>query len=286
MMGLAMGSPLIQHLGIVGVGLIGGSIGAAVRARGLAVKVTGLGRNAAKLQGAIESGIIDVATDDWSRLADCDFAVVATPVDRIVEDVLALNRHCHAGTIVTDAGSVKGSICSGISGDTAIRFVGSHPLAGSEKAGIAHSDAELFQGRVCVVTPDSHTDAGDLAKVKSFWEGLGMRVLSMTPDEHDRRLARTSHLPHLTAAALSCLLESADRSLTSTGFRDTTRIASGDPALWRAIFEANSAAMLTETDRLITLLAQWKEWIAQQDWQRLTAGLQAAKDARDALRDG
>lgn len=278
-------SCLIQHLGIVGVGLIGGSIGAAGRQRGLAARVTGWGRSSAKLQEAVARGILDEATDDWGRLANCDFVVVATPVDRIVADVLSLAEHCRAGTIVTDAGSVKGSICSALAGEGRIRFVGSHPLAGSEKTGFVHADPELFQGRVCVVTPEDHTDAGAAQVVQSFWEGLGMQVLTMSPTDHDRRLARTSHLPHLAAAALCHLLELEDRPLTATGFRDTTRIAAGDPELWRAIFEANADAVAAETDRLIEILSQWRVRIANQDWKGLTEDLRVAKVAREAIRD-
>ncbi len=285
MMPVVMVSPLIQHLGIVGVGLIGGSIGTAARQRGLASKVTGLGRNVAKLQRAVDAGILNAATDDWAELSSCDFVVVATPVDRIVDDILALNSHCQPGTIVTDAGSVKGSICNGIPRDATIRFVGSHPLAGSEKAGFAHADLELFSGRVCVLTPEVQSDTGAIEVVKAFWEALGMVVFSMSPAEHDRRVARTSHLPHLTAAALSCLLETQDRPLAATGFRDTTRIASGDPGLWRAIFEANAAAMLEETDRLIRLLTEWRAWMATDDWEQLANGLRIAKETRDALSD-
>lgn len=276
---------MVHHLGIVGVGLIGGSIGAAARQLGFASKVTGMGRNAGKLQKAIQAGILDAATDDLDELSACDFIVVATPVDRIVDDVLALNGICCPGTIVTDAGSVKGSICDGVPQNAAIRFVGSHPLAGSEKAGFAHADPELFAGRVCVVTPQDHSDAAAFDVVKAFWEALGMVVYSMSPEEHDIRLARTSHLPHLTAAALSCLLETQDRPFAATGFRDTTRIASGDPGLWRAIFEANASAMLEETSRLITLLAEWKDWIANEEWEQLANGLRHAKEIRDALRD-
>lgn len=284
MMTAAMCAARIQHLGIVGVGLIGGSIGAAVRSRGLAETVTGLGRSVSKLQGAVDEGILDDATDDVCELSDCDFVVVATPVDRIVGDVQSFASCCRSAAFVTDAGSVKASICDGVSASKGIRFVGSHPLAGSERTGFAHADANLFQDRVCVVTPNAATDADALRFVQAFWESIGMRVIRMSPDEHDRRLARTSHLPHLTAAALSFLLESADRPLTSTGFRDTTRIAAGDPELWRAIFSANSEAMLQETDRLIDLLTQWRDWMAKEDWLRLTKDLRVAKEAREALR--
>jgi prephenate dehydrogenase len=181
---------------------------------------------------------------------------------------------------------VKGSICAALEGERRIRFVGSHPLAGSEKTGFVHADAELFQSRVCVITPGDHTDAAAAQVVQTFWDRLGMHTLTMSPAVHDRRLARTSHLPHLTAAALCCLLESEDRRLTATGFRDTTRIAAGDPGLWRAIFEANADAVAAETDRLIELLSQWRDRIAKQDWEGLTDGLRVAKVARDAIRSG
>jgi prephenate dehydrogenase len=277
--------PLVQHLGIIGVGLIGGSIGAAARKRGLAEKITGLGRSAAKLHGAIESSIIDSATEDFADLADCDLVIVATPVNRIVDDVLSLANCCSRQTVVTDAGSVKEVICSRIPSDLGIRFIGSHPLAGSEKSGFIHANAELFRGRVCVLTPDSDTDSAAIDLLRRFWMSLGMVVLKMSPAEHDRRLARTSHLPHLAAAALTSLLQDGDRPLAATGFRDTTRIAAGDPELWRAIFEANAAAVVQETDRLIQLLSRWRDQMTRNDWESLTRELGAAKLARESIRD-
>lgn len=278
-------SPLIEHLGIVGVGLIGGSIGAAVRQNGIASKVTGLGRSAARLAAAVKAGCIDAATEDVGQFEDCDLVVVTTPVDHIVDDILAVSRHCRPGTIITDAGSVKGSICNSIPRDAGIRFVGAHPLAGSEKSGFEHADAQLFQGRVCVLTPDDKTHSDALEAVRRFWKALGMIVHEMSPAEHDRQLARTSHLPHLVAAALSCLLYEKDRPFVASGFRDTTRIAAGDPELWRAIVAANASAIQEETGRLIQLLTKWRDYIGAEDWDQLADALRQGKDARDAIHD-
>jgi prephenate dehydrogenase len=276
----------LHTLTIVGVGLIGGSIGLAARRRGLAERIVGVGRQQASLDPALAMGAIDEASlDVVAAVRRADVAVFCTPVDRIAEQVLAAGPHCQPGTLLTDAGSTKAAIVAAIDGKLPknVHFVGSHPLAGSEKRGPEFADADLYQGRLTVVTPTSRTHSVGLERAKSFWQALGSRVKVMSPPEHDQALAMTSHLPHLTAAALAGILPAALHELTATGFRDTTRVAAGDPALWTGIFLQNRMAMLEALGALQDRVIEFKQAIMKNDRATLDALLAQAKRTRDAL---
>jgi prephenate dehydrogenase len=162
-------------------------------------------------------------------------------------------------------------------------FVGSHPLAGSEKRGPEHAQAHLFQGRLTIVTRTPRTDPVALERIVSFWQALGSRVQILDPEEHDRALALTSHLPHLVASALAGLLPSGLHELTATGFRDTTRVASGDPSLWTGIFRQNRASVLEVLDRLGEHLAGFRAALAADDAALIDNWLAQGKRGRDAL---
>jgi cyclohexadieny/prephenate dehydrogenase len=271
---------------IVGAGLIGGSLGLAVKQRGLARIVRGIGRQQASLEraravGAIDEGFVEPA----AALAGAGLVVFCTPVDRIAEQVLAFAPHCSPGTLLTDAGSTKGTIVAAVEDHlpSGIAFVGSHPLAGSEKRGPDHADANLFEGRWTVVTRTPRTDPAALEKIVDFWQAVGARVTIMTPDDHDRALAITSHLPHLLAAALAGILPAELFDLTATGFRDTTRIAAGDPGLWTAICAHNREALLSALVPLDERLRQFRRALENRDWTALESLLVQAKKVRDAL---
>ncbi len=276
----------IGTLTIVGVGLIGGSIGLAARRRGLAGRVVGAGRNAASLERARAVGAIDAASLDLTAaVAEAEVAVFCTPVDRIAEQVLAAAPGCAPGTLLTDAGSTKAAIVGQLDGrlPPGIVFVGSHPIAGSERRGPDHADADLFQGRLTVVTPGPATDPAAVERTVAFWQALGSRVRRMSPEEHDRALAFTSHLPHLLAAALAGALPDGLRDLTATGFRDTTRIAGGDPALWTGIFAQNRTAVLAALEALTDRLQAFRAALEAGDAAALDDLLTQAKKVRDAL---
>jgi cyclohexadieny/prephenate dehydrogenase len=276
----------IETLTIVGVGLIGGSIGLAAKARKLAARVIGAGRNPASLDvaravGAIDEGMLDLN----AAIHRAELTVFCTPVDKIVEQVLAAGAGCASGTLLTDAGSTKGYIVTNIEGrlPAGVEFVGSHPLAGSEKRGPEHADAKLFHNRWTVVTQTPRTDAAALEKTKTFWQALGAKVRVMTPEDHDHALAHTSHLPHLVAAALAGTLPDGLKDLVATGFRDTTRIAAGDSDLWTAIFAQNRSAVLEALAPLADRLDEFKRLLEAQDWIALDRLLTQAKKVRDAL---
>jgi prephenate dehydrogenase len=276
----------VNTLTIVGVGLIGGSIGLAAKRRGLARHVRGVGRHQSSLDRAREVGAVDETfLDPDPAIAGADLVVFCTPVDHIADQVLAAAPHYAAGALVTDAGSTKALIVRQLDGrlPKGVAFVGSHPLAGSEKRGPEFADADLFQNRWTVLTPTEQTEPQALDRVQSFWHGLGSRTRVMSPEEHDRALALTSHLPHLLASALAGILPDELRGLTASGFRDTTRIAAGDPELWSAIFAHNRPALLAALAAFEQNLRDFRAAVEAQDWPTVTDRLAHAKKVRDAL---
>jgi prephenate dehydrogenase len=276
----------IQTLTIVGVGLIGGSIGLAAKQRGLAKHILGVGRRRASLQQALARGAVDEVFVDFSEAVNrADVAVFCTPVDMIAEQILAAAPQCKAGALLTDAGSTKAALVRGLAGrlPAGVSFVGSHPLAGSEKRGPEHADANLFDGKLTVITPTAETKKAVVDRASTFWRALGSDVRIMDPEEHDRALALTSHVPHLVAAALVSLLKSELFPLTATGFRDTTRVAAGDPALWTGIVLQNRQPVLAGLQLLAESLDRFREALTRSDRVTLDRLLAESKLMRDAL---
>lgn len=277
---------MIETLTIVGVGLIGGSIGLAAKRHGLADRIVGAGRHASTLDRARTLGAIDEGVTDYlEAVREANVVVFCTPVDRIVEQVLAAGAVCRPGTLLTDAGSTKAAIVGAVEGrlPPGVDYVGSHPLAGSEKRGPEHARADLFDGRLVIVTPTATTPTLAVERTLAFWEALGARVRLMSPEEHDGALALTSHLPHLAASALAGILPESLRELTATGFRDTTRVASGDPELWTGIFEQNCRAVLDCLSLFTERLAEFRTALESRNHEALHNLLAQGKGARDAL---
>jgi prephenate dehydrogenase len=271
---------------IIGVGLIGGSIGLALRERKLAERVIGVGRRAATLRKAKQLGIVNATTLRLEEgVAEADLVVVATPISQIVDQVCAAAPACRPGTLITDAGSTKATIVESLNGQIpdSIRFVGSHPLAGSEKSGPEAATADLFEGRVVVVTPSRTTHNGAAEDAADFWSALGATVFLMSPEEHDAALASTSHLPHLLASLLAGATPRADLPLTATGWQDTTRIAAGDPELWTQIFLDNKRNVLKSLARFEKTMHRAKAAIERGDAKTLNRLLTEAKAIRDAV---
>ena len=279
--------PNARNVAIVGVGLIGGSIGLALRKRGLAGNVTGVGRNQATLDKALAVGAVDRATTDLEAgVANADIVVIATPVDSIAEYVCQVAAAASLARLITDAGSTKGLICrevdSRLSGKSE-NFVGSHPLAGDHRTGPENARDDLLEGRTVVITPTSDTCGEVLEIAREFWQSLGAMVHVMSPEEHDQALAGMSHLPHLVASALAKCTPPEYLPLAATGWADTTRVAAGDAELWTQIFSQNSAAMLPALDRLIAQLQEMRTQMATGEWPHLQKTLHQAKQIRDAL---
>lgn len=271
---------------IVGVGLIGGSIGLALRKRNLAKNIIGIGRRQASLRIARQIGAVDHTTIDLNKgVAEAELIIIGVPVGHVVEHVRLAAQHCPERTLITDVGSVKQAIVEPLDAGLArgCRFLGGHPVAGSEKAGPANASAELFEGRLTILTPTKNTRAEDFDALESFWQSLGSIVVSMTPENHDRALAMTSHLPHAAAAALAAAIPEQFFRLAGSGLLDATRVAAGDPELWRQIFTLNRDNVLTALEQFGASLSALHGAIRDGNQEELARFLTLAKKNRDAM---
>jgi len=276
----------LSSVAIVGTGLIGGSIGLGLRKFRLAEKIIGVGRRQASLRVARRVGAVTNTTVELPKgVAEAELVVVCTPVAGIVEHVREVARHCPQGTLITDVGSTKETIVAaldeGLPRDC--RFLGGHPLAGSEKSGAGHARAELFEGRLAILTPTRNTRAEDFDLLERFWEGLGSVVVQMSAEEHDRAVAMTSHLPHVVAAALAAAVPENLFRLSGTGILDSTRLAAGDPVLWGQILALNRQHVLSALEKYGAELAALHAAIRDEDQAALERLLTIAKKNRDAL---
>ena len=260
---------------VVGTGLIGGSIGMRLRAVGW--HVTGRDQDPARAERARELGALDAVGDD----AEAAVTFVATPVHAVpAEARRALGA---GGGLVTDVGGVKASIVEAV-GDA--RFVGGHPMAGSEQEGVDGADPELFEGATWVLTPTEGTDAAAYAQVRQIVGTLGAEVVTLPPDRHDELVAVVSHVPHLAAAALMRLADERSEEhrallrLAAGGFRDMTRIASGHPGIWPDICSDNRTAIVAVLDELTAALRHMRDVVAVDDRKELLAALEQARAAR------
>ena len=283
---------MIERLGLIGVGLIGGSLAAALREADYVREVVGYGRSLANLEDATRLGLIDAALPSPEAVArTADMVVLAVPVGSISTSLAQIADSISPRTIVTDVGSVKLGVVDAareILPANYRRFVGAHPIAGTERSGAVAARADLFRGRRVVLTPDADTDADAIAQVQAMWAATGAEVVQMPAADHDRILAASSHLPHALAYALVDMLVRMDEhrevfDCAAGGFRDFTRIAASDPTMWRDIFIANAehvVALLRQYQDEIETLAQA---IERGDTQWLVETLARAKHARDAL---
>lgn len=279
-------TPPAANVCIVGVGLLGGSLALALKQRRLASRIIGTDRLPALLGRGVERGLLDVAEPDLGKaVAAADVVVFCTPVDAIAAQVLSAAPECRPGTLLTDVGSTKRAIVAAVEGKLppGIDFVGGHPLAGSEKSGPEYARLDLFEGRLVLLTPMATTSPAAVEHARTFWLALGARVETIDPAEHDRALALTSHLPHLVASALAGVLPEAWRHLTATGFRDTTRLASSNPEMWRAIFMHNREHVLEAIDRFGTQFAALRSAIEGGDIAELERLLEESRQVRDSL---
>jgi prephenate dehydrogenase len=282
---------VIRRLAIVGVGLLGGSLAKAARARGVASEIVGVGRDLSRLEPARRDGVLDrITTELADGVRDADVVVLGAPVITILSLLETLAKVTGSDTIVTDVGSTKGAIVAAADrlGRThPLRFVGSHPMAGSEQSGYAHARVDLFQGATVVVTPSDHCEPAAVKRIVALWEGVGAgRVVTLDPETHDRAVAAISHLPHLVAFALVDAVERFEPgafALAAGGFRDTTRIAAADPTMWEEIFLANREALAASLSVYRDALADLEHLIASHDGAALRAAIARIKARREAL---
>jgi len=280
----------VDCLGVVGVGLIGGSFALSLQAAGCVRRVLGFGRTAATLQTAVSLGVVDEIAAGWADLSRCDLVLLAAPVGQLPAIMGEVSRHLAVDALVTDAGSTKRDViacASAALGATLPRFVPAHPIAGAEASGPAAARAGLFEGRPVVLTPDARTDARAVERVRSLWEATGARVLQMEAGAHDVALAATSHLPHVLAFAMMNLVAqrpggAAMLELTGGGFRDFTRIAASSPEMWRDICLSNADLLCAEIDGYAERLARLRAAIARGDGVELAREFGLAREARVA----
>jgi prephenate dehydrogenase len=266
-------------LSILGVGLLGGSIGLALKSKSSHYHVTGYGHRSATLDVAKKHGAIDqFSTDPAEAVRDADLAVLCTPVGTFEDLLRRIGPALKPGTVVTDVGSTKRSICRLAEQilPAGIHFIGSHPMAGSEQRGIEAAKAKLYEGALCITTPTSRTDSSILRQVESFWQLLGMRVTRLTPEDHDRLLADVSHLPHALAAALVLMQSDQSLPIAGKGYSDTTRIAAGDAGLWRDIFIDNADNLRDSIHRFRQHLDRLEAMLEPAKARELTQWLNAA----------
>ena len=283
---------MINRLALIGVGLIGGSLARALRDAGHVREVIGYGRGLANLQRAVELGVADrVETSLSTAVRDADMVVLATPVGSMAEILTAITPYLASDAVVTDVGSVKGTIASAARaalGEKLSNFVPGHPIAGTERTGVEASFSSLFVGRRVVLTPLPETSAAAVTRVRAMWQAAGAEVVNMSVEHHDSVLAATSHLPHLLAYALVDMLARLDDSreifaYAAGGFRDFTRIASSDPEMWRDISLANRDAIVSMLKKYRTEVDGLIKAVSAGDGEKLQTLFAHAKAARDAL---
>ncbi len=285
-----------KHVTIVGVGLIGGSLGMILKRRGLADRVVGVGRSVDNLALAVQRGAIDAyERNPKTAMTGADLVILATPVDSYAAQLGEWNEALAPGTIVSDVGSVKGAVVERAESlvPDGVHFVGAHPIAGKEASGVGAGSLDLFAGSLCLITPTSNTDPGALVTVRRLWEAAGAVVRSMDPFAHDWVLGAVSHLPHVVAFVLMhALLTLQHRTkdggdlleYAGGGLRDTTRIAASSPEMWRDICLENRDNLLLMIDAFEQHLQRFKALIDENDRRGLELEITNARDARRRLR--
>jgi prephenate dehydrogenase len=275
----------LRTVSILGVGLLGGSIGLAIKQRINSCRVVGYGHKRETLNSALRRGAIDEAFDDpASAVRGADLVILCTPVG-VFPDMLGAIAPAIGDALLTDVGSTKRTVVALAEKLLPIqgRFVGSHPMAGSEKRGIEFARADLCNGATCIVTPTDRSDPQAAADIESFWKMLGMRTIRVSPADHDRRMAQISHLPHALAAILVAAADDEALQLAGKGFLDVTRIAAGDGALWRDILVDNRDNMRECISRLKTELDKLGALLEPGSGEELRAFLDEAGGRRGRL---
>lgn len=276
-----------QKVTLVGVGLLGGSLGLALKQRKLARRVEGFVRRPESVQECQKLGVVDAASLDLSAaVRDADLIVFCTPLAQMRELAERMRTHVAPRAIVTDVGSVKASVVKDLE-PLFPEFVGSHPMAGSEKTGPAAATADLFRGAVCIVTPTAKSNPKSVDRIEELWRSIGAITRRLSPEAHDELVSRSSHLPHLLAAQLVNYVLGADRPkdqglLCANGFRDTTRIASGSPEMWRDIAVSNRQNLARELAEFIDDLQEVRAALEKGDLRRIEEFFSEAKKRRDA----
>jgi prephenate dehydrogenase len=277
---------------IVGVGLIGGSLAKVLKAENLAGEIIGAGRSRQSLELALKLGVIDhIAQDARQAVKDADLVVLASPVGIFETTAREIGSLLKKGAILTDVGSVKGSLVRTIEAliPAGVHFVPAHPIAGKEKFGVAEATEKLFRGAKCILTPTKKTNEQALSAVKGIWAAAGSKVIVMDPDMHDKVFAAVSHMPHVAAFAMMCAVAELNTgtedylNFSGAGFRDFTRIAGSSPEMWKDICLLNRDNIIQMMDRYQAALNTFREELLAGDGAKLETHLKASSDARRGL---
>lgn len=277
---------LFGKVAILGTGLIGGSVALAMKKKKLANQIVGFSQQESSLKTAMSMGAIDHKTRDVIKaIQGADLIILAAPVHVILEHIEVIAKHLKRGAIVTDVGSSKVAIVDAVEKffPQHALFVGSHPIAGSEKSGIKYADANLFQGATCLMTPVEKTNPLARDKVKHLWEQLGMNVRLMGALEHDEVMAFVSHLPHIVAFSLMSSIPADFFCFAAAGLKDTVRIAGSSPKVWADISLSNYRNVIKAIDEMVKNLAEVRKAIVEKDDLVLTQVLQQAKTKHEGL---
>jgi prephenate dehydrogenase len=284
---------MFEQLGLIGCGLMGGSFALALKRAKLVKRVVGYSKSPSTTERARQLGVIDVAAPSaLLAVSGADLVLVAVPVAASEATFKAIRHGVSADTLVMDVGSTKGDVIEaarrGLQTQFA-SFVPAHPIAGKEVAGVEHAEASLFDGRQVILTPTKTTLRSNVQRATQVWTAIGAQVSSMTPQEHDSAFAAVSHLPHLLAFAfVNGIAEQPDgaRMLDhgGTGFRDFTRIAASDPAVWRDILLANREQVLLQSQAFRKMLMHFEALLATGDAQALEEAIEAARRTRSQWR--
>lgn len=279
-----------QKITLVGVGLLGGSLGLAIKQRRIAAKVDGFVRRSISIDECEKMGVVDHATRDLKRAVEnADLVILCTPLSRMRELTEQMLPGLKKGVIVTDVGSVKTSVVEELEplvAEAGGHFVGSHPMAGGERIGVSAARADLFVNSVCLVTPTPGSQKDAVRQVEEFWKALGARLLKMSPHLHDDLVSRASHLPHVVAAELANYVLSPvhpeeQTKVCANGFRDTTRVASGSPEMWRDIALANRKNLGRVLGVFIEDLQEFRLALENGDVKAIEEFFEKAKQRRD-----
>ena len=276
----------MKRIGVVGLGLIGGSFASGLKKRGLVEQIVGYDKDAASLASALEAGVIDCAASSVADSAkSVDIMIIAVPVLSVqsILEQIPLNK------IITDVGSVKAPIIEAsrmVYGKVPEKLVPGHPIAGSEKQGVTSANPDLFENHMVILTPLKSTDENATEIIRKLWQSLGSQVIEMSAARHDNILAQTSHLPHLLAYALVEALSSRGDTMevlkfAAGGFRDFSRIAASDPIMWRDIFKANRTEVIKALDRFLEEISSLRQLVSNGDSDAMEKVFKRARKARN-----
>jgi len=270
----------MKRICIIGIGLIGGSIGMDIKRLHLADEVVGVVRRKDAVAESIQYGAVDRATMDIAEGIDsATLIILAVPISKM----LFIAEKIKTKGIIIDVASVKGGLVNRLESILGRNYVGTHPIAGSEKKGVSGAKTGIFKGAACVITPTKNTNPDAVKAVSGFWEKLGADVFSLSADEHDKLAAVTSHLPHLAASSLiNTVGEGQDEArCLGPGIKDTTRIAGSPPELWQDICKWNKNAILESIEKFEKEMYSIKNLISSENWDGLLNKLASAKKLRD-----